>query len=326
MTRTRIFGTARGVPQKVLRNSDLEKMVETSNEWILERTGISERRILEEGRTTSDLAAEAARNACDAAGWDPKSLDCIILGTVTPDVPFPSTAAFVQHKLGCNGSAAFDVSAACAGFLYALSIADAFVRSGQYKRVCVIGVEILSRIVDWKDRNTCVLFGDGAGAVVVGPEEGERGVLSTHLYADGANTEFLLIPAGGSRLPTTAKTVAENQHTVKMNGKMVFAHAVRNIAAACEAALAKNQLSGSDISLVVAHQANLRILQGVAERCKFPMEKFHLNLPKYGNTSSASVPIALDEVVREGKVKEGDRLLFCAMGAGFTWGSALVRW
>src|SRR5262249_36457413 len=283
-------------------------------------------RILEDGRTTSDLAAEAAQNACQMAGWDPKTLDCIILGTVTPDMPMPATAVYVQQKLNCLGSAAFDLSAACAGFIYGLAIADAFVRIGQFKRVCVIGVEILSRVLDWTDRNTCVLFGDGAGAAVLGPEEGERGILSTHIYADGAGAEFLLIPGGGSRCPTSVETVKERQHVVKMNGRQVFAAAVRNISAACETALRANSMTAADVDKVVAHQANLRIIQGVAERCKLPMDKFYLNLERYGNTSSASIPIALDELARDGKIGSGERLLFCALGAGFSWGSAMVKW
>jgi 3-oxoacyl-[acyl-carrier-protein] synthase-3 len=327
MMRTRIFGTGRGVPSKVLTNSDLEKMVDTTDAWIVERTGIRERRILEDGRLTSDLAAEAARNACEAAGWDPRTLDCIILGTISGDMQMPSTAVYVQHKLGCNGSAAFDLSAACAGFIYGLSIADSFVRTGKFRRVCVIGVEILSRILDWTDRNTCVLFGDGAGAVVVGPDEtGERGILSTHLHADGAGAEFLSIPGGGSRHPITHQTVDEKLHLVKMNGRQVFAHAVRNISAACDAALRANEMTPADVDQVVAHQANLRIIQGVAERCRLPLDKFYLNLERYGNTSSASIPIALDELAREGRLTAGQRLLFCALGAGFSWGSAMVRW
>src|SRR5262249_52719768 len=251
MIRTRIFGTGCGIPSQRLTNHDLEKMVDTSDAWITERTGIKERRILEDGRTTSDLAAEAARNACEAAGWDPKSLDCIILGTVTPDMPMPATAVYVQQKLGCNGSAAFDLSAACAGFIYGLSIGDAFVRNRQFKRVCVIGVEILSRVLDWTDRNTCVLFGDGAGAVVLSAEENEdRGILSTHLYADGGGAEFLLIPGGGSKCPTSTKSLSEGQHVVKMNGRQVFANAVRNISAACDAALKANSMTAGDVDKV----------------------------------------------------------------------------
>ncbi|MGH7960475.1 MAG: beta-ketoacyl-ACP synthase III [Candidatus Binatia bacterium] len=324
--RARIFGTGHSVPAQVLTNSDLEKMVDTSDAWIVERTGIHERRILEPGRVTSDLAAQAAREACEMVGWDPKTLDCIILGTVTPDMPMPATAVYVQQQLGCSGAAAFDLSAACAGFLYGIAIGNTFVRCAQFRRVCVIGVEVLSRVLDWTDRNTCVVFGDGAGAVVLGPEKGERGILSTHLYADGEGARFLHIPGGGSRSPTSKQTLEEKQHVVKMNGRQVFAHAVRNISEACETALTANQMTPDDVDRVIAHQASERILQGVAERCSLPIEKFYINLGRYGNTSSASIPIALDELVRRDGLKPGERLLFCAFGAGFSWGSAIVRW
>lgn len=326
---TRILGTGAGLPHKVLTNAELEKIVDTSDAWISERTGIRARRILEEGRTTSDLAAEAGRNACAAADLDPAEIDCVIVGTVTPDMPMPATAVFVQQKLGARaGGAAFDLSAACAGFIYGLGVGDAFVRSGKFRRVLVVGVEILSRILDWKDRNTCVLFGDAAGAVVLGPgEQGERprGILSTHMYADGSTWELLNIPAGGSREPTTEETVRAGRHTVKMQGRPVFAHAVRNISAACEAALQHNKMTAGDVDLVVAHQANLRIVEGVAQRVGLPMQRFYLNIEKYGNTSSASIPVALDEAVRDGTAKPGMNLLFCALGAGFSWGSAVVR-
>lgn len=327
MTTSRILGTGRALPGKVLTNQDLERLVETSDDWIRERTGIQSRRVLEDGRVTSDLATEAARAACDAAGIAPTDLDCIVLATVTPDMPFPATAVSVQQKLGCKpGIPAFDVSAACAGFLYALSVGDAFVKAGSFKRVLVIGVEILTRITDWKDRNTCVLFGDGAGAVVLGPGEPGKGILSTHIYADAVGIEALNLPGGGVRHPTSAASIEQNLHTIKMNGKIVFTHAVKNLAASCQAALSANGVTGADVTMVVPHQANLRILAGVAERVGMSMDKFHINIDKYGNTSSASVPIALDEAVRDGKVKKGDLLLFCALGAGFSWGSALVRW
>jgi len=329
MIATRILGTGSAIPSKVLTNHDLEKMVNTSDAWIRERTGIENRRILEPGRVTSDLAVEAGAKACAAAGISPSEIDCIILGTVTPDMPMPATATIVQQKLGAPPGAAFDLSAACAGFIYGLGIGDAFIRQGMFKRVLVIGVEILSRVLDWKDRNTCVLFGDAAGAVVLGPERWEvkpRGILSTHMLADGTQWEQLFIPGGGSKHPTTAATVAENLHVVKMNGRSVFAHAVRNIASACQLAIDANGLRAEDIDLVVAHQANLRIVEGVAQRCNLPMSKFYINIQKYGNTSSASIPVALDEAVREGRLKEGMNVLFCALGAGFSWGSALYRW
>ena len=326
MLRSRILGTGRSVPTTVMTNADLEKIVDTSDAWIVERTGIRERHILEEGRTTSDLATEAAQQACEAAGWDPKTLECVIVATITPDTPMPATAVYVQDKLGCTSSAAFDLSAACAGFIYGMSIADAFIRAGQYRRVCVIGVEVISRVLDWTDRGTCILFGDGAGAVVMGPDESGRGVATTHLYADGSGAQHLLIPGGGARMPATPDTLRERQHYIKMNGRQVYAHAVRNMAVACEEALAANGLTVNDIDLVVAHQANIRILESLAARLSIPMEKVYLNLQHYGNTSSASIPIALDELAREGALRPGDRLLFCAMGAGFAWGSAIVYW
>jgi 3-oxoacyl-[acyl-carrier-protein] synthase-3 len=328
---SRIIGTGRGVPPRVLTNADLMKMVDTSDAWIVERTGIKERHILEPGLAASDLGTEAARSACAKAGVDPSTVDCIIVATVTGDCPFPSTATFIQKKLGAMaGGCAFDLSAACAGFLYGLSIGDGFVRRGQFKRVLVIGVEILSRIVDWTDRGTCVLFGDGAGAVLLTADESgngrTRGVLSTHLYADGGLTDILMQPAGGSREPLTPEAIAEKRHFVKMNGREVYKHAVRNMAAASKAALDANGLQASDVSWVVAHQANLRIIEGVSERVGIPMERFYINVDRYGNTSSASVPTALDEAVELGKIKDGDLLLFSALGGGLAWASAAVRW
>lgn len=330
MTRTRILGTGKAVPAQVLTNDDLSRKVATSDQWIAERTGIRERRVLEDGRTTSDLAVEAATSALDAAGLPASALDAIIVATISPDAPLPACAVQVQRKLGAT-CPAFDLSAACAGFVYGMSVADAFIRAGSMKHVLVIGVEILSRVLDWTDRNTCVLFGDGAGAAVFGPTEevlpsGPRGVLSTHIYADGSYADLLYIPAGGSAKPASAQTVEAGEHFVKMNGKGVFVHAVRNISRAALAALEQNGKRPDDVTLVIAHQANLRILEAVAEKTGLPMSKFFLNIAKYGNTSSASIPIALDEAVREGRVAAGDLLLFGALGAGFSWGSALVRW
>ncbi|HXU72974.1 MAG TPA: beta-ketoacyl-ACP synthase III [Polyangia bacterium] len=327
MLRARIAGTGRATPDKVLTNDDLSKMVATSDEWIRERTGIGERRILEEGRTTSDLASLAGRRACETAEIDPKDVDCIIVATISPDMPMPAVAVTVQQKLGITGQCpSFDISAACAGFIYGMSIADSFIKCGQFKRVLVIGVEILSRVVDWTDRNTCVLFGDGAGAALLVPHEGDdRGILSTHIFADGSGMPYLNIPGGGSAEPTTAKSVEAKRHFVKMQGKPVFTHAVKNISSAAKTALEANGKTPGDVDWVVAHQANLRILEGVAERCGLPLDKFYLNIHKYGNTSSASIPIALDEAAREGKVKPGDLVLMAALGAGLSWGSALVR-
>jgi 3-oxoacyl-[acyl-carrier-protein] synthase-3 len=324
--RSRIVGTGRSVPAKKLTNDDLSKMVDTSDSWIVERTGIRERHILEPSLAASDLAADAGRKACHAAGVDPSEVDCIIVGTVTGDCPFPATATFVQKKLGAkSGGCAFDLSAACAGFLYGVSIADSFIRTGQFKYVLVVGVEVLSRIVDWTDRTTCVLFGDGAGAVLMTADpEGRRGVLSTHLFADGSQAEILWQPAGGSREPLTADNA--NRFFVKMNGREVYKHAVRNMTSSAQVALEANGLKPDDVSWVVGHQANLRILEGVSERVGIPMERFFLNVDRYGNTSSASVPTALDEAIEQKRLRDGDLLLFTALGGGLAWASAVVRW
>jgi len=324
--RSRIVGTGRAVPAKKLTNEDLSKMVDTSDSWIVERTGIRQRHILEPGLAASDLATEAAAKACRAAGVDPAEVDCIIVGTVTGDCPFPATATFVQKKLGArNAGCAFDLSAACAGFLYGMSIADGFIRGGQYNHVLVIGVEVLSRIVDWTDRSTCVLFGDGAGAVLMTADPtGAHGVLSTHLFADGSQSEILLQPAGGSREPLTADNL--KRFYVRMNGREVYKHAVRNMASSALIALEANKMRPDDVTWVVGHQANLRILEGVSERVGIPMERFFLNVDRYGNTSSASVPTALDEAIEQKKLRDGDILLFTALGGGLAWASAVVRW
>jgi len=326
--RSRIAGTGRAVPARKLTNDDLAQMVDTSDSWIFERTGIRERHILDPSLAASDLAAEACQKACRAAGVDPSAVDCIIVGTVTGDCPFPATATFVQKKLGAKpGGCAFDLSAACAGFLYGMSIADGFIRTGQFKNVLVVGVEVLSRIVDWTDRSTCVLFGDGAGAVLMNADAGGvRGVLSTHLFADGSLTEILWQPAGGSREPMNAENLSAKRHLVKMNGREVYKHAVRNMTASALAALEANGLKADDVAWVVGHQANLRILEGVSERVGIPMDRFFLNVDRYGNTSSASVPTALDEAIEQKKFREGDILLLTALGGGLAWASALLRW
>jgi 3-oxoacyl-[acyl-carrier-protein] synthase-3 len=326
--RSRIVGTGRALPDRVLTNHDLERMVDTSDAWIVERTGIKERRILDKELATSDLATLAGKRACEQAGIDPATIDCIIVGTVTPDTPFPATAVYVQQKLGAKpGGAAFDISAACAGFIYSLAVADGFISRGMFKRVLIIGVEILSRIIDWSDRNTCVLFGDGAGAAILVPENDEtRGVLSTHLYADGGSADILCIPGGGTARPLSPELLADKQHLVKMNGREVYRHAVRNMAAASGAALDANRLRPEQIDWVFAHQANIRIIEGVAERVSIPMSKFFLNISRYGNTSSASLPIGMNEATEQGKLRQGDLLLLTALGGGLAWGSAVMRW
>jgi len=325
--RTRIIGTGSYRAEGVLTNADLEKIVDTSDDWIVERTGIRERRVAGQGVCTSDMASAALNGALEMAGKAANDLDMIICGTVTPDRQLPANAAYVQHKIGAtNHCASFDLAAACAGFIYGLSIADSFIRTGKAKTVGVIGAELLSRVLDYQDRNTCVLFGDGAGAVVVTAEQTDAGVLSTHLFTDGSLTESLIIPAGGSRMPASAETVAARKHYVSMEGKEVFKYAVRYLSQAAEIALTHNGMTPEDVDLVVAHQANIRILDGVSKRVKIPLDRFVLNIERYGNTSSASIPIALDEAVRGGRVSAGDKLLMIALGGGISWGSAAVRW
>lgn len=322
----RIIGTGRYAPERVVTNDDLAKKIETSDEWIRTRTGISQRHFAAEGEQTSDMATAAARQALEAAGKKPSDIDLIIVGTISADMPMPSCAAFVQAKLGANAPA-FDVSAACAGSLYGLSIADKFVKTGAAKCALVIGVELLTRILDWEDRNTCVLFGDAAGAMLVGPEDREdRGILSTHLAADGTLTDILNIPGGGSLHPVTHDMVEKRLQYVKMNGREVYKVAVRSLTDIVKTALEANGLTAEDIDHVVPHQANIRIVDTVLERLNVPREKAILNIDRYGNTSSASVPITLDEGVRDGKIKDGDLVAMMAIGAGMTWGSALVRW
>lgn len=326
-TRTRIVGTGSYRAEGVLTNADLEKIVDTSDDWIIERTGIRERRVAGKDVATSDMATHALSRALLMAGREANDLDMIICGTVTPDRPLPATAAYIQKKIGAtNHCASFDLSAACAGFLYGLSIADAFIKTGKAKTVGVIGVELLSRVLNYEDRNTCVLFGDGAGAVVVTGDKTDSGILSTHTFTDGALTESLIIPAGGSLMPTTAQTVADHLHYVRMEGKEVFKYAVRYLSSAAQLALTTNNRGPEEVDVVVAHQANMRILDAVSRRVNIPLEKFVLNIEHYGNTSSASIPIALDEGVRNGRVKDGDTMLMIALGGGISWGSALLKW
>jgi 3-oxoacyl-[acyl-carrier-protein] synthase-3 len=302
-------------------------MVDTSDEWITSRTGIKQRRIAAEGEFTSTFAVRAARNALEMAGVRPDELDLIILGTVTPDFPFPATACIIQHEIGASKAAAFDLSAACSGFIYALSIADQYIRSGSAKKALVLGAEVLSRIVDWSDRNTCILFGDGSGAAVVEACGDESGVLSTHIFSNGSFWETLYQPGCGNRNPATDKrTMEERLFFLRMEGNEVFKHAVRAMEETAFAALSANGLSPSDISLFIPHQANRRIIDATGKRLGLAEDKIFVNLHNYGNTSSASIPIALDEANREGRLKSGDIVLLDSFGGGFTYGSALLRW
>jgi 3-oxoacyl-[acyl-carrier-protein] synthase-3 len=323
--RSRILGTGHYLPANVRTNLDLEKMVDTSDAWITERTGIKERRIAPDGIVTSDMATAAAKGALGAAGLQASDLDMIIVGTVTGDMPMPATAAFVQQKLGAGSIPSFDISAACAGFVFGMSIADQFIRSGAMKHILVVGVELLSRVIDWTDRTTCVLFGDGAGAVVLGPSDGTRGVLSTSILTDGSLSTSLWIPGGGSVNPASHEVVDQKLHKVHMKGQDIFKVAVKNLYSASKNALDAAGLTEGDIDWVCPHQANLRIINQVVSRLEVPEEKVLVNIDRVGNTSSASIPILLDENVRSGKIKQGDTVLMCALGAGISWGSALVR-
>ncbi len=326
MIHARITGTGSYAPKKVITNHDLEKLVDTSDEWITERTGIKERRIAEKGQSTSDLAYEAARKALKAAKLPAQELDLILVATTTPDMIMPNLGCMVQEKLGAKNAAAFDIYAACSGFIYGLSVATAFIKSEAYQNILLIGAESLSRFVDWEDRTTCVLFGDGAGAVVLQRHAGKRGVLSTHLHSDGSLGNLLNIPAGGALHPATHDTVRKRMHFIKMKGNETFKMAVRALESAVQEALEYNKVKPEEIDFLVPHQANLRIIQAMAQRLNMSMEKVVLTLPKYGNTSAASIPMALDEAVRDGRIKENHLLLFEAFGGGLTWASALVRW
>jgi 3-oxoacyl-[acyl-carrier-protein] synthase-3 len=326
MIHARITGTGSYAPKKVITNHDLEKLVDTSDEWIIERTGIKERRIAEKGQTTSDLAYEASRKALKAAGIGADELDLILVATMTPDMILPSMGCVLQEKLGAKKAVAFDLYAACSGFIYGMSIADAYIRAGMYKNVLLVGAEILSRFTDWEDRTTCILFGDGAGAAVIQRYAGKRGILSTHLHSDGALGHLIQVPGGAAEHPASHETVRRRMHFIKMKGNETFKAAVRALEDVVQEALTHNKVNPEEIDFLIPHQANLRIIQAMAQRLNMPMEKVVLTLPKYGNTSAASIPMALDEAVRDGRIRENHLLLFEAFGGGLTWASALVRW
>lgn len=322
---SRIIGTGRYTPDRVLTNFDLEKMVETSDEWITTRTGIRERRIAAPDQACSDLSLAASEQALAMSGLSASELDAIIIGTISGDMQFPATATLVQDRLGAVNAVAFDLSAACSGFIYSLNVAHAMISSGQMNRVLVLGAEILTKFVDWSDRATCVLFGDGAGAAVLEACPPGQGILATHMKSDGALAELLCIPGGGSRRPLTASTFAERSQYIKMKGDGVFKWAVRAMVDATHAVLKDSGHSLSDVALIIPHQANIRIIDAVIERLELPRERFVINLDRYGNTSSATIPIAYDEVVREGRLKPGDLVAFTGFGGGFTWGSVLLE-
>lgn len=325
MKKVGIIGVGEYLPKKVLTNADLEKMVDTSDEWITTRTGIKERRLVSKHEATSDLATKAAGQALKDAKLKPQNLELIIVATITPDMQFPATACFVQANLGAKNAVCFDVSAACAGFVYAIANAYQFIARGSYRNALVIGAEVLSSITDWQDRNTCVLFGDGAGAAVLAEVE-SGGILSMYLGTDGLGSDLLMIPGGGARNPASHQTVDKRMHYIKMRGNELFKIAVKIMAEAAQVAIKKAGLECKDIDLVIPHQANMRILMAMAKKLGLPQEKIYLNIEKYGNMSSASTATALCDAVREGRVKKGDIILLDAFGAGLSWGACVIKW
>ncbi|NOY12936.1 MAG: ketoacyl-ACP synthase III [Deltaproteobacteria bacterium] len=324
--KARIVGTGSYLPEKILTNFDIEKMVDTSHDWIVTRTGIEERRISAADEDTSDLAVKAAQRALDMAGVSADEVDLIVMGTVTGDYPWPATACLVQAKLGAKKAFAYDISAACSGFLFALSCADDFLSHGRGKKALVIGAEVFSRAIDWTDRNTCVLFGDGAGAVLLEAQEGDSGVLSSHLHSDGSHFEMLYQPGFGTRNPPSFEGLEARLTFLRMQGNEVYKFAVRSLTEVSKEALNAHGFSSEDVGLFIPHQANLRILEATVKRLKFKAGQYFVNVNKYGNTSAATIPIAIDEANRGGLLKEGDLVLMASFGGGFTWGGTLLRW
>lgn len=326
MIRTKILGTGSYLPERVMTNEDWSKIVDTSDEWIVTRTGIKERHFAAPGETTSDLVANAAMRAIEDARIDKDEIDLVIVGTVSPDNAYPSTGNWVQKKLGLRPIPSFDLSAGCSGFLYGLIVADSFIRSGTAKTILVAGAEVMSRIINWEDRNTCVLFGDGSGAAVVtATQEEEKGILSTYWGSDGNLGELLIQPAGGSAMPASAATVEARLHTVSMKGNEVFKHAVLRMEESAMKALELANLTGDDVDLYIPHQANMRIIDATLKRTGIPKEKCFINIDRIANVSGATIPIALDMARKEGRLKNGDLLLMSSFGAGFTWVGLTIR-
>ncbi|MFP4053336.1 MAG: beta-ketoacyl-ACP synthase III [Phycisphaerae bacterium] len=323
--RAAIRGTGYAVPEKVMSNADFEKIIDTSDEWITKRTGIKERRLCSEDQTTATLATDAARQAIADAGVDAESIELIVLATITPEMLFPATACFVQKELGLSGVPAFDISGACSGFIYGLTIGSKFIESGMYKRVLVIGVDAMSRFTDYTDRGSCILFGDGAGAVVLDATTEDKGILYTTMHAEGTGWDFIHCPGGGTRIPPTEQSVADRQHFVKMRGRDVYKFAVEKMQWLLGDCMEGAGLTVSDVDFVVPHQVNVRIIKSATEKFDFPMDKIYLNIERYGNTSGASVPMALAEAREKGLIKPGMTLLLIAFGAGLTWAGATVK-
>jgi len=321
-----ITGVGSFLPRKVITNDDLTRILDTTDEWITKRTGIKERRIVEDGVAASDLAIEASLRALDDANVSPSEVDIIIAATITPDFLVPTTACLIQEKIGARNAGAFDLLAACAGFVYALSIARSFVVSGAMKTVLVVGTECLSKITDYTDRSTCILFGDGAGAVVVQRGNGKREIVTTYLGSDGSQAELLMLPAGGSKLPASLKTIESRSHYIQLKGKELFKIAINNMVDMITKTAAENNMQVEDIDMIIPHQSNIRIIEAAMERLKQPRKKAYVNIDRYGNTSAASIPIALDEIDKGGMLKSGDTVLLVAFGGGLTWGTSLIKW
>ena len=323
-----VAGTGAYLPEKILTNQDLEKSLDTSDAWITARTGIRERRIAAEGESASTMAAKAGKQALEAGGIGPEDVDMIIVATSSPDVLFPSTACFVQNELQAFGSAAYDVSAVCSGFIFGLSIAEQYLKTGRYEHILLIGSEVNSRIVDWSDRATCILFGDGAGALLLNRVEQEQplGVLSTHIYSDGSLSDLICVPGGIGRTGINKQDIDDKKYSIKMSGNATFKVAVKRMTEVIQEALEFNGLSIEEVDLLIPHQANERIIRAVAERLKYPMEKVLMNIHKYGNTSAASIPIGINEAWRDGRIQPGETSVLGAVGAGLTWGSAVIKW
>jgi len=323
---TIINGTGMALPLNVITNKDLEEMVETSDEWIVSRTGIRERRKLEEGMSAVDLAERASLEALKAASLDPLALNLIIVATVTPDYPTPATSCLLQARLGAFNAGAMDLSAGCTGFIYAMTVGHQFIQSGVCRNILVVGVEVLTRITDWEDRGTCVLFGDGAGAVVLSASDEDRGIISHSIKADGRGAELLLVPGGGSAMPASLESISKRAHYIKMNGNEIFKFAVRVVEDTLEEMLRKEKLKPSDLDFLILHQANLRIIEHIRKRLKLPREKVPVNIDRLGNTSSATIPIAIHEELTAGRLHKGDLVAMVAFGAGLTWGGLLMKW
>jgi 3-oxoacyl-[acyl-carrier-protein] synthase-3 len=326
MIKSKIIATGSYVPEKRLSNHEIEKLIDTSDAWITERTGIKERRISDISQSASDLAYAASIKALNKCDLKPDKLDLIIVATVSGDMPMPATACILQKLLGAKNAVAFDVNAACSGFIYSMSIADNFIKTGTYQKILLVGVEVLSKFLDWNDRSTCILFGDGAGAAILVPTDSDNGIISTHLYTDGKLWDFIHLPGGGSRYPASKDTLKKGLHFIKMRGNETFKVAVKTLENLVTDTLYKNGIKPSDLSLLIPHQANLRIILATAKRLGISMDKVFVNVDKYGNTSAASIPLALDEAVGSGRIKNGDYVMLEAFGAGLTWASALIKW